>query len=263
MTEKFDNILAEALNITNGDRQKYYGHPADNHGNTADLWSAYLGRKYGFFPALKLTSRDVCMMMVLLKVSRDANSSKRDNLVDIAGYVRNADQIEQRMPITEEARADHKWRSEAEAAIIQRRRKNRPWSPEDLQSAVDFENCPHRTALQVDAPKTMARAQPDDFNDGREWGIDGPPETWHGVPIDGCTGEYVAQKGRREFRDRPLSGGSVGPTGPLGPPSTLPLPPRDRRSTDRLVKLERRDRGPAAGPFSGPGRATEAPPTPG
>ena len=35
---------------------------------------------------LKITSSDVCMMMVLLKVARQANSKDRDSYRDIIGY---------------------------------------------------------------------------------------------------------------------------------------------------------------------------------
>lgn len=91
MTEK--NILEQALEITSGDRNKFYGHPLDNHSNTAEFWSGYLFRKFGV--RLALTPRDVCLMMVLLKVSRDANSEKLDNLVDIVGYTRNIEMIDE------------------------------------------------------------------------------------------------------------------------------------------------------------------------
>jgi hypothetical protein len=87
-------ILSEAADITSNDRQRYYGHPADNHGNTAALWTAYLQRRFGV--ELELAARDVCLLMVLLKVSRDANKVNRDNLVDICGYARNAEMIEER-----------------------------------------------------------------------------------------------------------------------------------------------------------------------
>lgn len=87
------NILKEALHTVDGDRGKFYGHPLDNHSNTASFWSDYIKRKYDV--DVKLDARDVCMMMVLLKVSRDANRPKEDNLVDIAGYVRNAQMIEE------------------------------------------------------------------------------------------------------------------------------------------------------------------------
>lgn len=89
-----ETVLDEATRITAGDRQRYYGHPADNHGNTAELWSDYMLRRFG--PgAPNLDARDVCLMMILLKVSRDANARKRDNLVDICGYARNAEQVEE------------------------------------------------------------------------------------------------------------------------------------------------------------------------
>lgn len=97
-------ILDEAAEVTAGDRQHFYGHPADNHGNTAELWTSYLMRRFvegfnGRIGMVKLNARDVCNMMVLLKVSRDANRPKRDNLVDICGYARNAEQIEERSQI--------------------------------------------------------------------------------------------------------------------------------------------------------------------
>lgn len=88
-----DNILVTAKDVTENDRQRYYGHPLDNHGSTAALWKAYLERKYGI--SFGLDARDVCMMMILLKVSRDANKEAVDNLVDIAGYARNAQMVEQ------------------------------------------------------------------------------------------------------------------------------------------------------------------------
>lgn len=84
-------ILEEAAEITAGDRQKFYGHPRDNHGNTAEFWTAYLKRKYG--AAFALDAEDVCFFMALLKVSRQCNRPKRDNLVDIAGYIRNAEMV--------------------------------------------------------------------------------------------------------------------------------------------------------------------------
>lgn len=96
--ENVDNALLEADRITQADRQRYYGHPLDNHGTTAEMWHAYLLRRGWTAPKggeEALNVRDVCMMNVLLKISRDANAPKRDNLVDGAGYLRNAEQAEQ------------------------------------------------------------------------------------------------------------------------------------------------------------------------
>lgn len=95
------NVLEQAAEITSGDRNTFYGHPADNHGCTAAFWRWYIQRKYGI--GIALTPRDVCMMMILQKVSRDANQDKTDNLVDICGYARNAEMVEER----EHARENH------------------------------------------------------------------------------------------------------------------------------------------------------------
>ena len=90
LNEPEDNsILAEAARITQGDRRASYGVPLDNHSCTAELWTAWLRRRYGAaVPAL--TAEDVCLMMVMQKCAREANTPKRDNLVDIAGYAANA-----------------------------------------------------------------------------------------------------------------------------------------------------------------------------
>jgi len=91
--EPTPTVLEEAADITAGSRQELYGHPRDNHGSTAQLWGAYLTRRFG--REIPLDARDVCIMQVLLKVSRDANERKRDNLVDICGYARNAEMLEE------------------------------------------------------------------------------------------------------------------------------------------------------------------------
>jgi hypothetical protein len=83
-------ILQEANEIIYGDREKTYGRPDKNLNCIAAMWNAYLqstGRDY-------ITAHDVCMMMSLLKVARQANAFKRDNLVDACGYLALADRIE-------------------------------------------------------------------------------------------------------------------------------------------------------------------------
>lgn len=82
-----ENVLAEAARIVDGARQWSYGTPRDNHGRTAALWSDYLG--------FEVNARQVCMMNILQKISRDRHAAKRDNLVDIAGYARNAEMVEE------------------------------------------------------------------------------------------------------------------------------------------------------------------------
>lgn len=88
------SVLVEAESLVNGARNSDYGHPLDNHTTTAELFTAYLKRKYG--PVIDLTimyggldADDICWFNILQKCSRDANAPKRDNLVDAAGYAEN------------------------------------------------------------------------------------------------------------------------------------------------------------------------------
>ena len=89
-------ILDEAARLVNGDRQAAYGHPADNHRCTAELWNAYLARRWDRQqndPPLEVDAFDVCMLNILQKVSRLAHTRQRDGLVDIAGFAANADMV--------------------------------------------------------------------------------------------------------------------------------------------------------------------------
>ena len=87
-----ESILAEAAAITDGARRDFYGHPRDNHGCTATMWTAYMHRRGLLKQGEAITAQDVCQCMILQKISRQAHQPKRDNLVDIAGYAQNADQ---------------------------------------------------------------------------------------------------------------------------------------------------------------------------
>lgn len=71
-------VLAEAIDLINGEREQHYGTPQDNFKAIAGLWSAYLD--YPISPA------DACHLMVLLKVARLRNGKHRDSSVDAAAY---------------------------------------------------------------------------------------------------------------------------------------------------------------------------------
>ena len=80
-------VLHEAIRLTSGPRQADYGHPIDDHTRTAVMWSAILGAE--------VTAEQVCLCMVALKISRQCNQSKKDNLIDGCGYLRNVEMIEE------------------------------------------------------------------------------------------------------------------------------------------------------------------------
>lgn len=87
MTES--NCLDKANQIVEGARRKNYGHPLENHTRTASLWSAYLQRP--------ITPQDVCILMVLLKVSRLAHDNRHDDsIVDVAGWIRNLEVVNEK-----------------------------------------------------------------------------------------------------------------------------------------------------------------------
>lgn len=88
------SVLDEAAGLVNGDRQKSYGHPKDNHACTAALWTAYLRRCGVLKDDAEITARQVCIVNALQKCSRDAHEEKRDNLVDLAGWAANAEMVE-------------------------------------------------------------------------------------------------------------------------------------------------------------------------
>jgi hypothetical protein len=88
---KNEPILDEAARITAADRQKDYGHPADDFSRTAAMWTGILGGKLR--EDAVITAMDVPLCMIAVKLARQAHRHKRDNLVDIAGYARTASMV--------------------------------------------------------------------------------------------------------------------------------------------------------------------------
>lgn len=73
------DLVYQAIDLVYGDRQGAYGHPYDDYSRTAGMWSAFLG--------VEITPAQAALMMVLLKVSRERNRPKDDNIVDAHGYL--------------------------------------------------------------------------------------------------------------------------------------------------------------------------------
>jgi hypothetical protein len=80
-----ETILEEAARLVNGPRRAEYGHPKTNFAEIAEMWSVILSVP-GRSPFLRVTSDEVILMMLCLKICRGKQSYKRDTAVDIAGY---------------------------------------------------------------------------------------------------------------------------------------------------------------------------------
>lgn len=59
-----------------------YGHPKEDFGRTARLWSIIKG--------VEFTPEDVALFMICVKLSREVHKHKKDNLDDIQGYAETA-----------------------------------------------------------------------------------------------------------------------------------------------------------------------------
>lgn len=81
-----ESILQEAERIVNGDRQADYADPVENFDRIAKIASILNGRE--------MTSKECCIVMIAVKLSREANKPKRDNRVDLCGYIHILDKIE-------------------------------------------------------------------------------------------------------------------------------------------------------------------------
>jgi hypothetical protein len=80
-----ETTLQEAQRIVHGDRRIDYGHPMDDFARTSLIWQAILG--------IPVTPEQVALCMVGVKISREVNKPKRDNLVDMAGYAETLNMV--------------------------------------------------------------------------------------------------------------------------------------------------------------------------
>jgi hypothetical protein len=75
------DIAAHAATLVTGDRGSDYGHPLDNLGRAAAIWSVILG--------CDVSAEQVALCMVGVKIAREVNPSgggNMDTVVDGIGY---------------------------------------------------------------------------------------------------------------------------------------------------------------------------------
>lgn len=86
---EIESALQEAQRLVHGNRGADYGHPIDDYTRTGRMWGAILGIG-------DIDPRVACLMMAAVKISREVNKHKRDNLVDLAGYAECANMVAER-----------------------------------------------------------------------------------------------------------------------------------------------------------------------
>lgn len=90
--DEAESVAMEAHQLVYGDRQGDYGHPREDFTRTAILWTGLLQHK--LVDGAYIEADDIGRCMIAVKLSRDVNSPKRDNRVDMAGYAITLDRLE-------------------------------------------------------------------------------------------------------------------------------------------------------------------------
>jgi hypothetical protein len=85
VNEPLQTILEEAAGLVDGPRESDYGHPRDNFADIQIGWEVIF--RGGITPA------KVGLAMAWVKICRELHVSKRDNLVDLAGYARTVEKV--------------------------------------------------------------------------------------------------------------------------------------------------------------------------
>jgi len=82
MTDEMDaylqGIIAEAREKVYGSRNETYGDPSEDFSRQSEIAEAM---------GVNITTEQVPLFMMAVKLSREVHKPKRDNLVDLAGYV--------------------------------------------------------------------------------------------------------------------------------------------------------------------------------
>lgn len=88
LTRKRGELLDEAKEVINGERQDQYGSPENSFQLIADYWNTYIIHGMESNPdSFHITPLDVAHMMMLFKIARmQGQKPSRDNYRDVAGY---------------------------------------------------------------------------------------------------------------------------------------------------------------------------------
>jgi hypothetical protein len=91
-----ETVCQEADRIVSSDRGNDYGHPFDDFSKTGKIWGAVLNDWKKSPDLADVPPELVALCMVGVKISRQTNRHKRDNLVDGCGYFKTAELVMER-----------------------------------------------------------------------------------------------------------------------------------------------------------------------
>ena len=81
------DIYAEAESLIKGNRRQAYGAVVDSFINIATMWTVILNHP--------ISHKDVAKCMLGMKLVRECNKHQRDNLVDLCGYAKLLQELEE------------------------------------------------------------------------------------------------------------------------------------------------------------------------
>lgn len=86
-------LLEEAADLIDGDRNHTYGSPTENFKNIAEMWNVRF--KHMLADSKKFSASDVADAMIIVKVARGIAQKTHDTYADIAGYAGCGEEIRQ------------------------------------------------------------------------------------------------------------------------------------------------------------------------
>lgn len=91
--EKNNQDILDQVDGIISERGQQYGDPADSLTAIAEIWTTLLRAQLG--PGQRVSASDVGLLMASLKIVRQSNTHKRDNLVDAIGYLTIVSRLEE------------------------------------------------------------------------------------------------------------------------------------------------------------------------
>ena len=90
VTTHHQNILEEANDLVSGDRNARYGHPQVAFSQIGRMWTEIVG--------VPVSAEQVALCLIAMKLCRQIQKPKHDNLVDMAGYARTIEMLQEGIP---------------------------------------------------------------------------------------------------------------------------------------------------------------------